>query len=160
MSVTPFDDYFNIDDELYYKSQTLHEENKASSKIPKRMQWLRTFSYLMDEAFRIPYTSIRIGLDPLLGLFPVIGDFISFILSMIAFFVMRSFDEVNDKVAIEMLFNLFIDFIVGSIPIVGDVFDIYFKANKRNWKLFKRCFYLRAIQSANSNGKLLEGTPA
>jgi hypothetical protein len=92
----------------------------------------------MDEAFPIPLTKRRIGVDALLGLLlPGAGDAasaLSGILLILFAFMMR----VPGIVMIRMALNILIDTVTGSVPIVGDVFDIGFKSNRRNVELIDR----------------------
>ena len=98
---------------------------------------LRRLEFLLDEAFRIPFTRIRFGIDGIIGLFPGLGDVIAGLLSLIiptAAWV-RGVPYVT---IIRMAANLCIGVLVGSIPILGDAFDIGWKTNARNYKLLQR----------------------
>jgi hypothetical protein len=91
----------------------------------------------MDSAFSIPGTKIRFGLDPLLGLIPFVGDLIglgisaTMVLSMIR-------HGVSGKLLFMMLGNITLDYLISSIPILGDIFDFAYKANERNLRLLKQ----------------------
>lgn len=92
----------------------------------------------MDSAIRIPGTDIRVGLDPILGfLLPGIGDSAGAVLSL-AVFVTALREGVPLPVLMRMLLNVAIDALVGSFPILGDIFDVAFRANQRNYELVKR----------------------
>jgi len=91
----------------------------------------------MDAQFRIPGTSIRFGLDSLIGLVPGVGDLVSFFISgyMVSIAVKKG---ASGFVQARMLFNIVIDAVVGAVPILGDIFDVAFKANQRNMKLLQQ----------------------
>lgn len=91
----------------------------------------------MDSKFRLPGTNFRFGLDPILGLLPVIGDFTSFAISGGLILYMVKFGA-SRKVIILMVLNIFLDATIGSIPVIGHVFDFYYKANTRNINLLRK----------------------
>jgi len=96
---------------------------------------LDQLAWLMDRAITIPGTKITVGLDALLGLLPVGGDVMTGIIQtgivLIALFHYR----VPRAVAARMAANVLLDTALGAIPLAGDVFDVFFKANTRNLKL-------------------------
>lgn len=96
-----------------------------------------SISRLMDSKFTIPGTNFRFGVDPILSLIPGIGDLISFLISggLIAIIGKHG---ASRKVIILMSLNAFIDAVFGSIPIIGGIFDFFFKANDRNVKLLRK----------------------
>jgi len=91
----------------------------------------------MDNVFEIPGTGIRFGLDAIIGLVPAIGDAITSLISMYILKVAAR-RGVPRVVLLRMSFNLAIDYIVGSLPVVGDVFDVYWKSNIKNVELLRR----------------------
>lgn len=92
---------------------------------------------MLDTAFQIPGTRIRIGLDAILGLIPGAGDVLSAALgSYIVMAAVRAGAPM--PVIARMLGNVALDTAVGSIPVLGDLFDIAFKSNKRNAELLER----------------------
>lgn len=99
---------------------------------------LEKVSYVLDQLFRIPGTDIRFGLDPIIGfLLPVAGDSISIVIS--SYLVLRSIQYGLPKVVIgRMVFNIAMDYVVGSVPFVGDLLDFGVKANKKNVELLNR----------------------
>ena len=92
---------------------------------------------LLDSRWRIPGTSIRFGLDALVGLVPVLGDAATGIVSVYIVLRARSCGARKTLVA-RMLGNVLLDTIVGSVPILGSFFDVYFKAHNRNIRLLRR----------------------
>ena len=91
---------------------------------------------LMDSAIKIPGTNIRFGLDALIGLIPGAGDATSLLISG-GLILMMAKKGITTKLAAQMLVNVAIDYVVGSVPLLGDLFDVGFKANERNLKLLK-----------------------
>lgn len=98
---------------------------------------LDLLAHLLDDWFRIPGTSIRFGLDGIIGLVPWLGDVIAGLASCILI-VAAWFRGVPYVTLTRMVVNLGIDVLVGSIPLFGDVFDIAWKANRRNYALITR----------------------
>lgn len=98
---------------------------------------LRQLSRLMDSAFEIPGLKVRFGIDAILGLIPGLGDLAS---SAVALLILKAAAQNGvPRVAIaRMGFNLMVDWLVGSIPFLGDVFDIYWKSNVKNVELLQR----------------------
>jgi hypothetical protein len=95
------------------------------------------YAHLLDDWFHIPFTPIRIGLDGLIGLIPGLGDILagiaSFVLILAAW--IRGVPWVT---LVRMMVNLGLEVVIGSIPLFGDIFDIAWKANRRNYKLMMR----------------------
>jgi len=95
---------------------------------------IRFVAHLLDESVRIPGTRFRIGLDPILGVAPVAGDAVSAALS--AYVVLESARlGVSYLTLLRMVANVSLDFAVGSIPVIGSLFDAVWKANTRNVEL-------------------------
>jgi hypothetical protein len=89
---------------------------------------------LMDGQFTIPGTNIRFGLDALIGLVPGAGDFATFLVSGYMLAVLAQ-NGASGFVLARMALNVLVDSLVGSIPLLGDIFDVAFRANQRNMKL-------------------------
>src|ERR1035438_2398021 len=100
---------------------------------------LHGLEILLDEAFRIPGTGIRFGLDGIIGLVPGLGDVLAGLLSLIIPLA-AWFRGVPYVALVRMAVNLGIGVLVGSIPFFGDIFDIVWKANRRNYLLL--CLHL------------------
>jgi hypothetical protein len=100
--------------------------------------WLRTLVRFMDDAIAVPGTRFRVGWDAILGAFaPWVGDGIS-ALSHVTLIWSAFRAGLPRVVFARMLLNVAIDALVGSVPILGDVFDATFKANRRNLELLER----------------------
>ncbi|MXQ11801.1 DUF4112 domain-containing protein [Microvirga makkahensis] len=89
---------------------------------------------LMDSAVVIPGLNRRIGLDAVLGLVPGVGDAISAALASYIIWEARQLGLPRWKIA-RMIGNVAVDTAIGSIPLAGDVFDVFFKANERNLRI-------------------------
>jgi hypothetical protein len=92
---------------------------------------------VLDDIFHIPGTKIRFGLDPIVGLVPGLGDIITGLLSFLIVFA--AWQRGLPRIAISrMVANIAIDTLLGSIPILGDVFDTVWKSNRMNYNLLVR----------------------
>lgn len=101
------------------------------------LQRLDRLAHLMDERFRIPGTRRRMGLDGLIGLIPGIGDLATGAISL--YVVLEAWRLGASRLVIaRMLANIGIDVAVGGVPLAGDLFDIAWKANRRNVELLRR----------------------
>ncbi len=98
-----------------------------------RLDWLAT---LLDTVLVIPGTNVRFGLDALIGLFPGIGDAITTVLSLFIVHEAHQLGAPGHLIA-RMLGNVAIDGMVGAIPVVGDAFDVVWRANVRNMRLLR-----------------------
>ncbi len=108
--------------------------NEANSSHAPRLKRMRQLSKLLDSAIVIPGTKQRIGLDPILGLIPGGGDTVSAALS--GYIIIEAARMgLPRKALIQMVMNLVIDTVVGSVPVFGDVFDVFSKANLRNLQI-------------------------
>jgi len=105
--------------------------------IQAELTRLDRLAMLLDARFAIPGTGVRIGIDGMLGLVPGIGDAAPALASL--YLVYRASRlRPPARVLVKMLFNVALDWAVGTVPIAGDVFDIAFKANRRNVALLRR----------------------
>jgi Domain of unknown function (DUF4112) len=89
---------------------------------------------LMDSAFMIPGLNRRVGLDAVLGLVPGVGDALSAALASYIIWEARQLGLPRWKIA-RMIGNVAMDTAIGAIPLAGDVFDVFFKANERNLRI-------------------------
>jgi hypothetical protein len=95
---------------------------------------LDLLSHVLDDWFRIPGTSIRVGIDGIVGLIPGVGDLLGGLASCIIVLA-AWFRGVPTITVARMVANVAIEVFVGAVPFFGDVFDIAWKANRRNYKL-------------------------
>jgi hypothetical protein len=94
---------------------------------------------LLDSRHRIPGTSIRFGLDAILGLLPGVGDAAAAAPALYLIWRARQLG-VPRGLLLRMIANVGLDTAVGSVPLAGGVFDLFFKANRRNQALLRRHF--------------------
>jgi len=102
----------------------------------------------------IPIGRWSIGLDPLLGLVPGIGDLIGAVISMLI--VVRAVQAGVPRIAVaRMMTNIAIDTLVGSIPILGDAFDFAYKSNLKNLRIYEDSLYAGHSDTARHWGFFL-----
>jgi Domain of unknown function (DUF4112) len=92
---------------------------------------------LLDQRFTIPGTSIRIGLDPIIGLIPGIGDTLANLAGS-AILVIAAQLRLPKIVLLRMGWNIAVNTLIGAIPLVGDIFSIWFRSNVKNVQLLER----------------------
>ena len=109
----------------------------ATFDADERLRWVERIARLMDSQFRLPGTRFRFGLDPLLGLVPIVGDLSTTVVSVILLLTMLRHGA-SGAVVVRMALNILIDTVVGAVPIVGSVFDFAYKSNERNVALLRR----------------------
>lgn len=115
-------------------NQIFTQETQSNKNELKAIE---SYARLLDTKFKIPSTNIRFGLDFLIGLIPFGGHIITFIFSAILVSTMAK-HKVSSYVVSRMVLNIVLDTVIGSIPILGNIFDLFYKANDRNYKLLKR----------------------
>jgi hypothetical protein len=115
---------------------------------------LEALGRLMDGAFVVPGTNIRLGLDAIIGLVPVAGDVISGLVSSYLIWEARQLGAPRFLIA-RMMANTFLDTTIGAIPVVGDAFDVMFRANMKNMALLRRHMEKRGFTRAA--GPIIEG---
>ncbi len=94
-------------------------------------------THALDELIGIPGTPIRVGLDPIVGLIPVVGDAVAAVVGAWVIGEAARFG-IPRVVLARMVVNLVIDLAIGAIPLLGDVYDFAFRSNSRNLALFRR----------------------
>jgi hypothetical protein len=103
----------------------------------ERLARLDALAALLDTAIIVPGTNVRVGVDALVGLFPVLGDAITTAISLFIVYEARQLGAPNHLIA-RMLGNVLIDGAVGTVPLVGDAFDVMWRSNVRNMRLLHR----------------------
>lgn len=96
----------------------------------------RELAELLDSKFTIPGTNIRFGLDPVISLVPGVGDWLSGLIS-IYFLFQAVLAGGGNAVLVRMLINILLDILLGTIPLLGDLFDVAWKANTKNVELLQ-----------------------
>lgn len=102
-----------------------------------RLDEARALARFLDAAFRIPGTDVRIGLDPILSLLPGLGDVAASALGSYLMVLAWRLGAPSSVIA-RMALNLIADALIGAVPVVGDVGDVFFRANLRNARLLEQ----------------------
>lgn len=119
----------------------------SAEETSLRLRRSRQLASLLDGAWGIPFTRWRIGVDPLLGLFPVAGDLLSALLGLGIVWQARRL-AAPQWLQVKMLGNIALDFVIGSIPVIGDIADIGFRQNTRNATLLENWVKSREVKSS------------
>ena len=106
-------------------------------KAPKALLKAQKLANLLDTAVKLPFIPIRIGLDSIVGLIPGAGDALMLFVSLRIFGLEKSLGMPKALIA-QMVKNSAIDFGLGFIPFVGDIVDIFYKANQKNVRIMER----------------------
>jgi len=106
-------------------------------QAPEALLQAQKLSNLTDSKIRIPVLGIRLGLDFLVGLIPIVGDIIMVGVSLSIVAMAKSI-QVPRSLRIAMLRNIAIDFLLGLIPFVGDVVDLFYKSNQKNVRIMEK----------------------
>lgn len=117
----------------------------------ERLRWVTRVAYLLDSQFRLPGTRFRFGLDPVLGLLPIVGDLSTTVVSVALLLTMMRHGA-SGAVVVRMALNILLDTLLGAIPVVGNVFDFAYKSNERNVALLRR-HYAEGRHSGSGKGK-------
>lgn len=110
--------------------------NNQEIKLTGKLKWVEQISYLLDERFRIPGTTFRFGLDPILNLIPAAGGLSGFVLTAALILTMAK-NGASGRIVALMGINALLDATIGAIPVIGTVFDFFYKANSKNIRLLK-----------------------
>jgi hypothetical protein len=119
---------------------------------------LEALARLMDGIFTIPGTNIRMGLDGFIGLVPVAGDVVSGLISSYLIWEAKQLGAPKWLIA-RMVANMALDSTIGAIPLLGDAFDVAFRANMKNMALLRRHLEKRGFKERSRfGGAMIEGT--
>jgi len=97
----------------------------------------RLLAQVLDRSIRLPGTDLRIGLDPLIGLIPGFGDAVASLAGSMILFLAAQL-QVPKIVLVRMSVNIALNGVIGSIPLFGDLFSLWFRSNVRNGALLER----------------------
>ena len=111
----------------------------AGMTARERLEQVQFLARVMDDQFVLPGTNIRFGWDTILGLFPGIGDALTSAISLLIVHHARQ-TGASPVLLARMIANVGVDFLLGSIPLVGDAFDVAWKANRKNARLLDQHF--------------------
>src|SRR3546814_2753922 len=107
-----------------------------NSRATRDLKFAEKLAALLDTSFRIPGTGFRFGLDPLIGLFPFVGDVVTLVMSLVMLFLALR-NGAGGKLVLMMGWNVLVDTLGGSIPLLGAIFDFFSKSNNRNLALLR-----------------------
>ncbi|KAJ1809123.1 hypothetical protein LPJ56_004585, partial [Coemansia sp. RSA 2599] len=107
------------------------EVNVRLYRLKRRANWL-------DSQFSCCCGMLRFGVESLIGLIPVIGDFAGIFLAITYMNTVRRKFDIPPSIVSQMTINIAIDFCVGLVPLLGDLLDVFFKANMRNYMLVEK----------------------
>lgn len=113
--------------------EVLPPESKDTQQVEPLFRWIALF---MDNLIRVPGTRFRIGIDPLIGLIPGIGDTGSAMVSAVAL-IQAARQGLPKIILARMAVNILLNEFIGIVPVVGDAFSFWFKSNARNHQLIK-----------------------
>lgn len=121
-------------DSAYASAADQHGAHASSVDRARRVARLRKLAVLLDSSIKIPGVRFTIGLDPILGLLPGVGDLLSAGLAAYVVYEGYKLGATRQQMA-HMIANVVIDAVAGLVPVVGDIVDFAFKANVRNLKI-------------------------
>jgi hypothetical protein len=126
----------NIEEVEVSRQQNLFGLSKQERKQVEIEESLENLSKYLDGLFKIPGTGWKFGLDSLIGLIPNVGDMAT---SLVSFYILIAGVRygVPKITLLRMAFNIGLDYVVGSIPFLGDAFDFFWKSNKQNMDLIR-----------------------
>jgi hypothetical protein len=104
--------------------------------VDRRLEGLRVWRRLLDDAFGVPGTRLRFGWDPIIGLVPWVGDAVTALFGSVIIFHAYHL-RLPRIVQLRMLINIVIDVAIGIVPFFGDVADVLWKSNARNFALLE-----------------------
>jgi hypothetical protein len=112
-----------------------HVPHEPVLDLAADLERARVVAQMLDSKFEL--AGIRFGLDAVMGLVPVVGDTVSLLLGMYPLYLARK-HKLGKSVELRMLANLAVDYVGGLVPLAGDVFDVAFKANLKNFALLEK----------------------
>jgi hypothetical protein len=109
----------------------MQKEDRIYGKVPPDLEKIARVVKLMDSSIKIPGTNRTFGIEPLIGLIPVLGDIIDFGISAWIMLVLMQ-NNASGRVKAKMLLNVGFDALLMLIPVLGNIIDFFYKANQRN----------------------------
>jgi len=107
---------------------------QAGKDDSKSLKWAERYARLLDSKFTVPGTNFTFGLDPILGLIPGLGDGVSLGFQLLLAFSLLK-NGSSGELRAKIIINVLLDSAIGSIPVIGQLWDFWFKANERNLRL-------------------------
>ena len=129
------------------------EEKARKARAALALDRIQRLGNVLDSSIRVPGTDFKIGLDPLIGLIPAIGDALGAVLS--SYIVFQSWRvDVPKRALLRMATNVGLELLVGLIPVLGDVFDFGYKANVRNARIAEEAIVRRHFPPEDELGEV------
>ena len=132
--------------------QSLEQKITGTVQAPEALLQAQKLADLTDSKIRIPFLGIRLGLDFLVGLIPVVGDIIMVGVSL-SIVGMAKRMQVPMALRMAMLKNIAIDFLLGLIPFIGDIVDLFYKSNQKNVRIMEKWWVSQNYQKIQSNSQ-------
>lgn len=139
----------------------------SPAEVDAAVMRVEALAKVMDSAFVLPGTNVRMGLDAFIGLVPVLGDLVTTAISSYIIWEAKNLG-VSKLTLWRMIGNTAIDGVVGMVPFAGDAFDVAFRANLRNLALLKRHLEKSGYTTSTANrpinrhmtgaGRVIDGT--
>ncbi len=123
------------DVEIYNSQSTVEVDDDF--KAPDELLKAQSLANLLDTAVKLPFINFRVGLDSLVGLIPGIGDTIMLLASLRIVYLGKKIG-IPKHLHNKMVINSMIDFGLGFFPVIGDIIDLFFKANQRNVRVMEQ----------------------
>ncbi len=135
----------------------MRKDELDTPHVPDALLKAQSIANITDTAVRIPVLGIRLGLDFIIGLIPVIGDLITGLLAFRIIVLARQMD-VPATLQKVMLRNMIVDILLGLVPVLGDIVDIFFKANKANVRIMEKWWLQQNAEAlkVHTNQKLTD----
>jgi hypothetical protein len=131
-------------------------ERLERAEVEAALARIETLARFMDSLIGLPGTRFRLGMDSIIGLVPVVGDLIAQGISTYIIWEARRLG-VSKLTLWRMFGNTLVDTVFGAVPIVGDAFDVVFKANMKNLRLLQKHLEKQGYRSATPAGTVIEG---
>jgi hypothetical protein len=126
-----------MEPEILGPGEALPRSRRAEGNESITDEQLNILAGVLDDIFQVPGTNIRFGLDALLGIIPGLGDVLTSVASLLMIY--SAWERGVSRATIgRMLANIAIDSAVGSIPVAGDLFDVAWKSNRKNYEILMR----------------------
>lgn len=121
-------------------------------QAPNALLRAQKLANLTDTKLRLPFVGVRLGLDFLIGLIPVVGDVIMVGVSLSIVGMAKSM-HVPRALRMVMLRNIAVDFLLGLIPFIGDVVDLFYKSNQKNVRIMEKWWVKQNKQAIDANSQ-------
>jgi len=119
-------------------------------KAKQNIVWLRAYSKLLDSQFKIPFINYTFGIDPILSVVPIVGSLAGVILALPIFYFAYH-HKASNRLLVLMLKNTVLDTLIGEIPVLGAVGDLFIQSNNKNIRLIEEHFLENKHQGSGTS---------